>query len=173
MKLRDLFAGIPFGGEWYDENLEITSVTADSRQVQPGALFAALPGTNRNGEDFIPGALERGAVAVLCSRAPDFPGPWLAVKNPRAAYATVCANWFGNPADTMHLVAVTGTNGKTTTTTLLYELLSGVTGAKVGLIGTNRNLIGGMELPACATTPDSYTLHALLRQMADARPYRP
>ena len=168
MKLRDLFAGIPFGGEWYDETLEITSVTADSRQVQPGALFAALPGTSQNGEDFIPGALERGAAAVLCARAPDFPGPWLVVENPRSAYAKVCANWFGNPADTMRLAAVTGTNGKTTTTTLLYELLSGVTGAKVGLIGTNRNLIGGMELPACATTPDSYTLHALLRQMADA-----
>ena len=168
MKLRDLFAGIPFYGEWYDETTEITSVTADSRQVQPGGLFAALPGPNRDGGDFIAQALERGAAAVLCERPPDTPGPWLVVKDARVAYAKVCANWFGNPADALRLAAVTGTNGKTTTTTLLYELLSGVTGAKVGLIGTNRNLIGRMELPACATTPDSYTLHALLRQMADA-----
>ena len=168
MKLRDLFAGIPFDGEWYDENTEILSVTADSRQVQPGGLFAALPGTKLDGGDFIPRALERGAAAVLCEQPPDFPGPWLVVENARSAYGRLCANWFGNPADALHLAAVTGTNGKTTTTTLLYELLSGVTGAKVGLIGTNRNLIGGMELPASATTPDSYTLQALLRQMADA-----
>ena len=78
MKLRDLFAGIPFCGEWYDETAEITSVTADSRQVQPGGLFAALPGPNRDGGDFIAQALERGAAAVLCERPriPPAPGWW-------------------------------------------------------------------------------------------------
>lgn len=168
MKLRTLLAGIPHTGEWYDEELEITSITADSRQVQPGALFAAIPGTKQDGRAYIPEALERGAAAVLCEQPPDDPGPWLVVEHARTAYAKLCANWFGNPADALRLAAVTGTNGKTTTTTLLYELLSGVTGTKVGLIGTNRNLIGRMELPAFATTPDSYTLHKLLRQMADA-----
>ena len=168
MKLRDLFAGIPHTGEWYDEELEITSVTADSRQVRPGGLFAALPGRMLDGSDFIARAVEQGAAAVLCEHPPAFPGPWLVVDRAREAYAKVCANWFENPADALRLAAVTGTNGKTTTTTLLYELLSGVTGAKVGLIGTNRNLVGGMELPATATTPDSYTLQSLLRQMADA-----
>ena len=168
MKLRALLAGIPLSGEWYDEELEITSITTDSRQVRPGGLFAALPGSRLDGHDYIRQALENGAAAVLCERQPDIPGPWLVTDDARASYAKLCANWFGNPADALRLAAVTGTNGKTTTTTLLYELISGVTGSKVGLIGTNRNLIGTMELPASATTPDSYTLHQLLRQMADA-----
>ena len=168
MKLRTLLAGIPFSGDWYDEELEITAVTADSRRVEPGALFAALPGTKEDGHSYISEALARGAACVLCERAPDRPGPWLVVENARWAYGVVCANWFGNPAEALRLAAVTGTNGKTTTTNLLYELLSGVTGTKVGLIGTNRNLIGKMELPAFATTPDSYTLQELLRRMADA-----
>ena len=168
MKLRTLLAGIPLSGEWYDEELEINSITADSRQVQPGALFAALPGTKLDGQNYIAQALERGAVAVLCQNAPDYPGPWLLTEDARAAYGRLCANWFGNPGDRLRLAAVTGTNGKTTTTTLLYEILSGVTGTKVGLIGTNRNMIGQMELPAFATTPDSYTLNQILSRMADA-----
>ena len=168
MKLRTLLAGIPLSGEWYDEETEIAAVTADSRRVQPGALFAALPGTKEDGHSYISEALARGAACVLCERPPDYPGPWLVVKNARRAYGIVCANWFGNPAAALRLAAVTGTNGKTTTTNLLYELLCGVTGSKVGLIGTNRNLIGKMELPAFATTPDSYTLQELLRRMADA-----
>lgn len=155
-------------GEWYEAELEITSISADSREVSPGGLFAAIPGERFDGHEFIPLALERGAAAVLCQRPPDCPGPWLVVENVREAWGRMCANWFGNPGRQMCLAAVTGTNGKTTTTTLLYEVLSGVTGAKVGLIGTNRNLIGKMELPAFATTPDSYTLNELLRRMADA-----
>ena len=168
MKLRTLLADVPLMGEMYDKELEIISITADSRRVQPGALFAAIPGTKEDGHTHIPEALERGAAAVLCERPPDYPGPWLVVEKVRSAYGRVCANWFGNPADGLRLAAVTGTNGKTTTTSLLYELISGVTGTKVGLIGTNRNLIGKMELPAFATTPDSYTLQQLLRKMADA-----
>lgn len=168
MKLRTLLAGIPQTGEWYNEEMEITSITADSRQVQPGALFAAIPGTKQDGQTYIPEALERGAAAVLCQSPPDYPGPWLVTEDIRRAYAVLCANWFGRPADALRLVAVTGTNGKTTTSSLLYELISGVTGTKVGLIGTNRNMIGQMELPSFATTPDSYTLNRLLRQMVDA-----
>ena len=161
-------AGIPQEGEWYEVELEINSIAADSREVLPGGLFAALEGPNCDGHDFIPEALERGAAAVLCQNAPAYPGPWLVVPDSRGAWGAICANWFGRPGDSMTLAAVTGTNGKTTTTSLLHELLTGVTGEKVGLIGTNRNLIGGMELPAFATTPDSYTLNALLRRMADA-----
>jgi len=161
-------AGIPLRGEWYEVELEINSITADSRSVLPGGLFAALEGANCDGHDFIFQAMERGAAAVLCQTPPQAPGPWLVVSDSRAAWGEVCANWFGRPGDGMSLTAVTGTNGKTTTTSLLHELLTGVTGEKVGLIGTNRNLIGTMELPAFATTPDSYTLNALLRRMADA-----
>ena len=168
MKLRDLLAGIPRVGEWYDYDLEINSISRDSRTVRPGALFVAIEGGNFDGHDYILSVLERGAAAVLCEKPPELPGPWIVVEDARAAFALVCANWFGRPGEEMTLVAVTGTNGKTTTTSLLHEVISGVTGKKVGLIGTNRNLIGEMELPACATTPDSYTLQQLLRRMADA-----
>ena len=168
MKLRDLLAGIPLVGEWYNCELEINSISQDSRTVQPGALFAAIEGGSFDGHDYILPALERGAAAVLCEKPPQLPGPWIVVEDVRAAFSLVCANWFGRPGEEMTLVAVTGTNGKTTTTSLLHEVISGVTGKKVGLIGTNRNLIGEMELPACATTPDSYTLQQLLRRMEDA-----
>ncbi len=166
MKLRDLLRGVPLEGEIIRPDMEISSISWDSRTLEPGALFAALPGTREDGGAHIPEALERGAAAVLCA-APG-PGPRLAAKDPRRAFGQVCANWFGRPGDSMTLAAVTGTNGKTTTTSLLKELLEGALGAKVGLIGTNRNLIGDEELPASRTTPDSYTLQALLRRMADA-----
>ncbi len=168
MKLRDLLAGIPHTGEWYDEEMEINSISDDSRKIKPGGLFAAIAGVKENGHDYIPCAMERGAAAVLCERPAELPGVYIVVEDARQAYARLCANWFGRPGEEMTLVAVTGTNGKTTTTSLLHEVISGVTGKKVGLIGTNRNLIGEMEVPAEATTPDSYSLQQLLRRMADA-----
>ena len=168
MKLRDLLAGIPHAGEWYDEEMEINSISDDSRKVVPGGLFAAMRGAKCDGHDHIRQALEQGAAVVLCEHGCDCPGRYVLVDDAREAYARLCANWFGRPGDEMTLVAVTGTNGKTTTTSLLHEVLSGVTGKKVGLIGTNRNLVGEMEVPACATTPDSYSLQQLLRRMADA-----
>ncbi|MGE4276068.1 MAG: UDP-N-acetylmuramoyl-L-alanyl-D-glutamate--2,6-diaminopimelate ligase, partial [Lawsonibacter sp.] len=85
----------------------------------------------------------------------------------RLALAMVSANWFGHPGDEMTLIAVTGTNGKTTTSNLIKEILEGVLGAKVGLVGTNRNMVCQTELPAHRTTPESYELQELLRRMAD------
>jgi len=166
VKLRDVLSGIPLAGGSLNPEMEISSISWDSRTVCPGALFAALPGERDDGGAHIQEALERGAAAVLCA-APG-PGPRLVAEEPRKAFGEVCANWFGRPGDRMTLVAVTGTNGKTTTTSLLKELLEGALGVKAGLIGTNRNLIGDLELPASRTTPDSYTLQALLRRMADA-----
>ena len=167
MKLRALLAGVPLTGECPDLDMEISSISYDTRTIQPGALFVALSGDKTDGHLYIQAALESGASAVLCERAPEEPGPWLVTPDSRLALALVSANWFGHPGDAMSLVAVTGTNGKTTTTSLLKELLERVTGAKVGLIGTNRNMIGEAELPARRTTPESYELQSLLRQMAD------
>lgn len=166
MKLSELLTGVPLLWGQNTEELEISSISSDSRQVQPGGLFAAIRGHTFNGHDFIPQALARGAAAVLCEEPPDTPGPWLVTENSRKGWALLCANWFGRPGDSMKLAAVTGTNGKTTTTHLLRELIAGVTGEKVGLIGTNHCLMGEMELPPQGTTPDSYTLHALLARMA-------
>jgi len=167
MKLRDLLVGVPLTGGSLDRDMEISSISCDTRTIKPGALFAALPGDKTDGHRFIRDAVGKGAAAVLCQRAPDVPGPWLTTADSRLALALVSANWFGRPGDGMTLVAVTGTNGKTTTTNLLKELLERAGGAKVGLIGTNRNMIGDKELPAHRTTPESYELQSLLRQMAD------
>ena len=167
MKLRDLLAGVPLTGGEVNLDMEIFSISYDSRTLCPGALFVALPGAKTDGHRYLDAALEKGAAAVVCSRPPDRPGPWLVTEDPRLALALVSANWFGRPGDSMKLVAVTGTNGKTTTTSLLKELLERVLGAKVGLIGTNRNMIASRELPAHRTTPESYELQGLLRQMAD------
>ena len=168
LKLRDLLDGVPLSGGEVDLDMEIFSISYDSRTLEPGALFVALPGDKTDGHRYIPQALERGAGAVLCARAPEGPGPWLLTADTRLALALVSANWFGRPGERMVLSAVTGTNGKTTTSSLLKELLERVLGTKVGLVGTNRNMIGERELPAHRTTPESYELQALLRQMADA-----
>ena len=167
MTLRQLLTGVPLTGGSLDLNMEISSISYDTRTLEPGALFVALPGDKTDGHLYMGAAVEKGAAAVLCERAPEEPGPWLATENSRLALALVAANWFGRPGDRMSLTAVTGTNGKTTTTSLLKELLERAGGAKVGLIGTNRNMIGDRELPAHRTTPESYELQALLRQMAD------
>ena len=168
MKLRELLAGVPLTGGTADLEMEISSISYDSRTLEPGALFVALPGAKDDGSRYIPAALERGAAAVLSRRPPEIPCPWLGAEDPRLALALLSANWFGRPGDGMTLIAVTGTNGKTTTTHLIKELLEGAAGARVGLIGTNGNLVGELELPAHRTTPESYELQALLRRMADA-----
>ena len=168
MRLEELLKGVPLtGGTWKDDT-EITGISYDTRTIAPGNLFAALPGYKADGQDFIAEALDKGASAVLCRCAPSVPGPWLVAEDPRAALALISANWFGHPAEKLTCVAVTGTNGKTTTTYLLKTVLESALGAKVGLIGTNQNLIGDRVLPASRTTPESYELQALLRAMVGA-----
>ena len=167
MKLHAILAGVPLTGGSLDLDMEISSISNDTRTLTPGALFVALSGDKTDGHRYIQTALDRGAAAVLCQHAPEKPGPWLTTADSHLAMALVSANFLGRPGDSMTLAAVTGTNGKTTTTSLLKELLERAAGAKVGLIGTNRNMIGDRELPAHRTTPDSWELQALLRQMAD------
>lgn len=167
MKLRELLDGVILMQESADQEMDITSISYDTREIENGALFVALPGHKQDGHNFIDQALAKGAAAVLCQDPPDREGPWLVTPDSRAALAVVSANWFGRPGDRMTLLAVTGTNGKTTTTTLLKAVLEECLDTKVGLIGTNRNMVGGKELPAQRTTPESYELQALLRAMAD------
>lgn len=168
MKLHDLLAGVPLKGKIVDPNLEISSISYDSRTLKPGALFVALPGDKTDGHKYIQTAMEKGAAVVLCQTPPQDPGPWLTTEDARLALALLSANWFGHPGDEMTLIAVTGTNGKTTTTSLIKEMLENTLGAQVGLVGTNRNMVDQAELPAHRTTPESYELQELLRRMADA-----
>lgn len=167
MRLKELLDGVVLTQAHADQEVEITSISYDTREIEKGALFVALPGYKYDGHNFICQALEKGAAAVLCQAPPDRPGPWLVTPDSRAALAAVSANWFGHPGDSMTLLAVTGTNGKTTTSTLLKAVIEEVLGTRVGLVGTNRNMVGDRELPAHRTTPESYELQALLRQMSD------
>lgn len=125
MLLSRLIRGIALTDQ-IGRDVEITSLTCDSRTVSPGGLFAAFRGEKTDGTQFVQEALDRGAAAVLCAQPPDRPGPWLLTSDPRGAFGQMAANWFGRPGERMTLVGVTGTNGKTTTTYLLKGVLEAV-----------------------------------------------
>ena len=167
MKLNEVLAGVKLTAR-HIQDVEISGICYDTRDMISGCLFVALPGYKTDGHKYIQQALDQGAAAILCRRPPAEEGPWLVTENPRAVLAAVSANWFGHPAEELTVLAVTGTNGKTTTTYLLKAMLEGVLGAKVGLIGTNQNMIGQEVLPAHRTTPESWEVQKLLREMADA-----
>ena len=168
MKLRDLLNGIEVLSATADLEMEITGISYDSRRTAPGELFAAVVGYAADGHRFIPMAVERGAAAVLCQTPPEGEIPYVRVANSRYALAIASRNWFGDPAGEMTMIGVTGTNGKTTSTLLLKHVLEHTLGAKVGLIGTNANMIGDREIPTERTTPESYELQKLFREMYDA-----
>ena len=168
MLLKDVLKDIPLLGMTADPETEIGGVSYDSRSTRPGDLFTAITGTVSDGHRFIPAAAEKGASVVLCERPPEIAIPYVLVADSRFALAIASRNFFGDPAGNMTMIGVTGTNGKTTTTYLIKHILES-RGAKVGLIGTNCNMIGGEELPTERTTPESYELHKLFREMLDAR----
>lgn len=148
---------------------EITGVTSDSREVSPGMLFVAVPGVAVDGHKFIPQALAAGAAAVVCQYADAVPAgtPAFEVADSREALGRLASRFYGDPSDELKLVGVTGTNGKTTTATLLYEMAR-LRGHKAGLISTVANIVDTDSEPAEHTTPDPVKLNALLRRMADA-----
>jgi UDP-N-acetylmuramoyl-L-alanyl-D-glutamate--2,6-diaminopimelate ligase len=144
---------------------EIASITCDSRRVEAGCLFVCIEGTAVDDHRFADAAQQAGAAAVLVQRDMGLPIQLMAADT-RMAWAQICANWFGRPADRIKMIGITGTNGKTTTTTLIKSMLEHE-GYKVGLIGTIHNLIGDRVLPSRHTTPDPYDLQSLLAQMAE------
>lgn len=168
MKLRTLLEGLPILAQNADMELEITGVSYDSRRTKPGDLFVAVSGYATDGHKFIPMALQRGAAAVLCEHSMPETAPWIQVRSARAALARLGINWYGAPAKSMQMIGVTGTNGKTSITCLVKEILEKSCGAKVGLIGTIRNMIGEEALETERTTPESFELQGLLAQMRDA-----
>ena len=168
MKLGELLHNIPILETNADLEQEITGVSYASRHPSPGDLFIALEGYETDGHRFIPMAREKGAACVLCQKTPQDGGPWVRTGDSRGALAQAGRNWFGDPAGEMTMVGVTGTNGKTTTTYLLKDVLEKAAGAKVGLIGTNQNMVGDEVLHTERTTPESFELQALFRRMADA-----
>lgn len=168
MKLSQLLRGVPVRECHADMEMEISGVSYDSRKTAAGDLFVAMTGYETDGHKFIPMAREKGAACVLCQERPQGEGPYVLVEDSRLALAQVGRAWYGDPAASMKMVGVTGTNGKTTTTYLLKDILEQAAGAKVGLIGTNQNMIGSEVIPTERTTPESFELQGLLRRMADA-----
>ena len=168
MKLKDLLIDVKQNAMTADPELAICDIRYDSRAVQPGDLFVAIVGFETDGHRYIESAVERGAVAVVCQSVPTIDIPYILVEDSRVALSLISARYFGRPAKSMKLLGVTGTNGKTTTTLLLKSVLEQCLNAKVGLIGTNENMIGDLVLETERTTPESYVLQKLLRQMADA-----
>ena len=168
MKLSEILAGIEVLEHNCPLDLDIAGISYDSRQTQPGDLFVAVTGFAADGHQFIGKALERGAAAVLCEKAPQEDVPYIRVADTRLALALASANYFGHPADKMTFIGVTGTNGKTTTTYLLKHILEQVLGAKVGLVGTIQNMIGDQVIETERTTPESFELQKLFYEMAQA-----
>jgi len=151
-------------------NVAIENVCIDSRQAKKFSLFIAVKGTQMDGHDYIAQAIKQGSLAIVCETLPENlvkDVNYVQVKNSRYAAGIIASNFFDNPSNDLKLVGVTGTNGKTTTATLLYELFVGL-GYKVGLISTVRNLISGIEVAATHTTPDPINLNKLLAEMVDA-----
>jgi UDP-N-acetylmuramoyl-L-alanyl-D-glutamate--2,6-diaminopimelate ligase len=148
----------------------ITTLTLDSRKAAPGALFAALRGTATDGHAYIAKAIENGAAAILCE---ELPGElkdgvtYIQVADSAEAFGQMASNFYDRPSEKLKLVGVTGTNGKTTTATLLYELFLAL-GYKVGLISTIENKVNKRSEPSTHTTPDAESINLLIKQMVEA-----
>ncbi len=153
-----------------DTQVEITDVVCDSRAVSPGALFIAVKGVAVDAHKFIPAVCEAGAAAVVCEDMPSELAPgvtYVQVDNSTIAMGYIVNEWYDQPSRHLKLVGVTGTNGKTTTATLLYELAR-LMGYKAGLLSTVKNIVDTTEIAARQTTPDAITLGRLLHEMVEA-----
>jgi UDP-N-acetylmuramoyl-L-alanyl-D-glutamate--2,6-diaminopimelate ligase len=166
MKLRRVLKDITAGRI---PNIEIKSITPDSRKVRPGAVFVAYGGVAVDGHTFIPQAIKAGAVAVVGEKKLSLPVPYFRVKNGRLAWAQMVANFYGNPEKKLKIIGVTGTDGKTTTATLIYRMLEAAH-CKVGLVSTIGAKIGKreMETGLHTTSPDPEVLWKLLDEMVGA-----
>ena len=168
MKLRELLKNIGVLAHTADLETNISAICYDSRKAEPGCLFVAVGGFATDGNRFIPMALEKGAAAVVTAKKPEGEIPYILVESDRLALALLGCNFYGNPAASMTMIGITGTNGKTSSTLLLKQVLEKTQGAKVGLIGTMANMIGQEVIPTERTTPESLDLQALFARMRDS-----
>ena len=168
MKLSEILKNIELKEVHADLDTDIGGISYDSRTTKEGDLFIAIVGFESDGHKYIPMAKEKGASVILCERAPECDVPYVLVSDSRNALALGSCEFFGNPSKEMTVVGITGTNGKTTTTYLLKHMLEAKLNAKVGLVGTNGNMIGDEFIHTERTTPESYELQHLFREMKDA-----
>ena len=170
MKLKELLKDIPVIAIVGSEDVEITDVNIDSRRIKDGHLFIAMKGTQVDGHKFVPKAIELGAKAVMCEDMPEEKADgvtYVQVESTEDVVGKVATTFHGNPSTKLKLVGVTGTNGKTTIATLLYNMFTKM-GHKCGLLSTVCNYIIDEAIPADHTTPDPIELNRLLDRMVQA-----
>ena len=171
MKLDNLLRGIQYKRVVLPkEEVEVLGVNIDSRIVKEGDMFIAVRGTQTDGHQYIAAAEEKGAVAIVCEDMPEKQNPngaYIQVANAQSVTGLIATAFYGSPSQKLKLVGVTGTNGKTTIATLLYEMFREM-GHKCGLLSTVCNYIDGEAYPSTHTTPDAISLNKLLAQMVDA-----
>ena len=163
MLLKDLLSDVKFQG---NADIEIKDIVSDSRKVTDGSAFVCIRGYETDGHLYAQKAAASGASVVIAEENVDVDCPLVIVENTRNLMALLCAGFYDNPSKKFTLIGITGTNGKTTTTYLIKNILEKA-GQKVGLIGTNQNMIGDKIIETSRTTPDSFELQALFAKMAD------
>ena len=169
MILRDLISVITPEEVIGDIDKNVLGLDIDSRKIEQDYLFVAVCGTQADGHQYISKAIDKGAVAVLCERLPEEKAEgvtYIVVKDTEGDTGKLATHFYGNPTRKLKLVGVTGTNGKTTIATLLYNVFRCL-GHKAGLLSTVCNYIDGEAFPTDHTTPDPVTLNRLLGRMAD------
>lgn len=169
-ELKDILYKVSLTSTYGDMNVSVSSICFDSRKVEEGSLFIAVKGTLSDGHEYIAKAINAGATVIICEKLPDSITEnitFVTVKNSAHALGIISSNFFHNPSEKLKLTGVTGTNGKTTTATLLYQLFTNL-GYKTGLISTVENRIAAEVIPATHTTPDPIQLNMLLQRMVDA-----
>jgi UDP-N-acetylmuramoyl-L-alanyl-D-glutamate--2,6-diaminopimelate ligase len=170
VELKDILYKVTINAVVGSTSIGVNAIHFDSRAVSNGDVFVAIKGTTVNGHNFIVKAIHQGAIAVVCEALPDHIEngiTYVEVEDTSSALAYMASNYYENPSGNLRLVGVTGTNGKTTVTTLLYQLFKNA-GYKVGLLSTVKIMVDNTEYKATHTTPDSLTINKYLKLMNDA-----
>ena len=169
MKLRELLKDVPCKVARGTTETEVGKICFDSREVENGDVFVAQRGAHVDGHAYIEKAVARGAAAVVCEEMPEEPAEgvtYVVTENSSEALGWMASRYYGEPSKEMRVVGVTGTNGKTTTATLLYEMAK-LMGEKAGLLSTVCNYVGDEKVASSHTTPDALEINRLMRRMAD------
>jgi UDP-N-acetylmuramoyl-L-alanyl-D-glutamate--2,6-diaminopimelate ligase len=167
MRLDEVISGTPAGVTGREASVEIRDLAYDNRSVTPGTLFFCVPGMTRDGHEFAPDAVARGAVALVVQRPLDLGVPEIRVSDVRAAMAPAAARFNGDPSAKLKVIGITGTNGKTTTAFLVRSLME-ADGKPTGLLGTVKSVIGGVVREVQRTTPEAIDLQRHLRSMLES-----
>ena len=169
MKLVEMLGSVKILKCNADLNIEIKDIKYNSKEIEKNDVYVAISGGTADGHSYINEAMAKGAVAVICQRPPDDAAlPFIQVEDSRKALAEMSKNYFGRPDEKLHITGVTGTNGKTSTTHFLHHILTQKFGKTVGLIGTNKNITGDKIVPSKNTTPLSYEIFRMMREMENS-----